>query len=425
VAAGWLFSCSRRPFILLITVVVIGLAGYLGWPHARAWNDLRSARSALGRFDPLAAKESLDNCLRTWPNNVESHLLASRAARQQGDFAEAHRELSICQKLVGGSNDEIALEWALQQASGGAPSEVEEYLQQQAQLNPALAPLVWEALAQGYLRIYRILDAMATLDHWLALDPSNLHALELRGRAYQAGKGAKKAADDFRRVLEMDPTRDDARHRLVICLLDTGGYEEALTNLEYLQRRKPDDLDVQVRVARCYNMLERGDEARKRLDDLLAAHPDHAMALRTRAYFALLDDRPELAESLLRRTLKVWPEDYYTNHLLSQALQKQAKTDEAQAQSKVAEQVKEVAERLGDLRSRKMSERPLDPALHYEMGTLLLRAGHKEVGESWLLSALSLDPNYRPAHAALADYYESQGDATKAKEHLRKAGAGP
>jgi Tfp pilus assembly protein PilF len=76
------------------------------------------------------------------------------------------------------------------------------------------------------------------------------------------------------------------------------------------------------------------------------------------------------------------------------------------------------------LSSRKLSERPLDPALHYEMGVLLLRNGNAGAAKGWLLSALSLAPDYRPAHAALADVYRREGDETRAAEHRRRA-AGP
>jgi Tfp pilus assembly protein PilF len=55
------------------------------------------------------------------------------------------------------------------------------------------------------------------------------------------------------------------------------------------------------------------------------------------------------------------------------------------------------------------------------MGTPLLRNGHKSAGESWLRSALGLDPNYRPAHAALAEHYKAEGDEARAAEHRRQA----
>jgi Tfp pilus assembly protein PilF len=78
---------------------------------------------------------------------------------------------------------------------------------------------------------------------------------------------------------------------------------------------------------------------------------------------------------------------------------------------------------MAELRSRKLAERPLDPALHAEMGLLEIRAGHPEEGEWWLKSALAVDPDYAPAHQALADLYEKRGDSAKAAEHRSKVGS--
>jgi tetratricopeptide (TPR) repeat protein len=419
--ARWPLSRLRSWRFLLILLVVV-LAIGLGGPQAWAWYHLEAARSALVHYHPQAARGHLAACLQVWPGSTQAHLLASRAARQSGDHAEADRQLRAGQRLLGGTSEDAALEWALLQAAGGNVREVEEFLQRRSEQGPELAPLVWEALAEGYVRVYRILDALACLDHWLQVDPNNLRARELRGPAYQNGKSAHKGAEDLRRVLEQDPTRDETRWRLVLCLLDMGSYDEALPHLEQIARQKPNDPDVQVRLARCHNMLGRGEQARQILDDVLHAHPEHGLALRTRGQFALADRQPAQAERWLERAAKVWPNDYQVHWLLLQALQQQHKDDAAQVQLRQAEELKDRAERLGELRSRKLSEQPLDPALHYEMGLLLLRTGQESAGEGWLQSALSLDPDYRPAHAALAEYYARQGDANRAADHRRRSG---
>jgi predicted Zn-dependent protease len=300
--------------------------------------------------------------------------------------------------------------------------EVDEYLQRRADADPALAPLAWEALAEGYLRVFRTLDAMACLVHWLQLDPNNIRALDLRGMTYVTGKGVTRGTEDYRRVLELDPSRDDTRWRLVLCLLDLGGYEEALPHLDRLAGQRPDDPAVLSRLARCQNMLGRPAEARQTIDRVLAGHPDDAGALRTRGQFALADRDPAAAEAWLRRATAANPADYQSQWFLFQALQQQGKSADARAQLQVTEEVKDRTERLSELRSRKLAEKPLDPALHYEMGLLLLRTGSPTEGEAWLQSAVSLDPDYAPAHAALADLYEKAGNPAKAAEHRQKAG---
>ena len=52
-----------------------------------------------------------------------------------------------------------------------------------------------------------------------------------------------------------------------------------------------------------------------------------------------------------------------------------------------------------------------------------MRDGRTQSALQWFDSALSLDPNHRPTHAALADYYEKNGDKLKAEEHRKKANA--
>ena len=54
-----------------------------------------------------------------------------------------------------------------------------------------------------------------------------------------------------------------------------------------------------------------------------------------------------------------------------------------------------------------MASRPDDPALHCELGELLLRSGHREEGLRWLHSALRQDPQFEPARKALAEFYRS------------------
>lgn len=410
--------------VLLILLGTIG-TGCLVAPNAWAWYQLHAARSALSAFHPEVATRHLTNCFRMWPNCAEAHLLASRAARQVEEFDEAGRHLRLAQHSLGGSSREVVLEWALLQSAAGNSREVEAYLDLRAERDGDSRPLIWEALIQGHIRVYRVLDALALADHWLRVDPDNVRALELRGLAYQHGKSAHKGTEDLRRVIELDPTRDGTRWRLVLALLHMGKYDEALTHLRYIEPRRPNDPDVQVRIARCNNLLGDGELARRVLDAALEAHPEHGLALRTRGQFALADRQPEEAERWLRRAKKVWPNDYQVQWFLFQSLQQQSKTEPARLELLEAERLKERAERLGELSSRKLSERPLDPALHYEMGILLLHNGHGSAGEGWLLSALNLSPDHQPAHAALAEYYQRLGDEKRAALHRLRAADPP
>ncbi|HZT79908.1 MAG TPA: tetratricopeptide repeat protein, partial [Gemmataceae bacterium] len=352
-------------------------------------------------------------------------LLAARAARRAGAYDEAREHLGACQRLRQPPPDEVVLEWALLRAAMGDLKEVEEYLQARALKEPAAAPLIWEALAEGCTRMYRVMDALACLDRWLTLDPDNVQAHVLRGNVWRHGGATERAREEYQRALELDPARDDAREWLARCQVRLGRYAEALANLEELQKRRPGDPGLLVEMARCQHDLNRRDEARQTLDAVLADHPDHPAALRERGRMALVGGDPAEAEQLLARAARADPYNYQTNWNYYLALQKQGKTAAAEAQKAVAEKLKDRIERMGEIRQRQMSARPHDPALHCEMGTLLMELGQQELAVRWLLSALNQDPDYGPAHAALADYYRRQGDTEKADYHRRQAQAAP
>jgi Tfp pilus assembly protein PilF len=400
-----------------VALVVVALAA----PQVWAWTRLRSARTALTRHDPAAARKALAVCARVWGDRATVRLLACRAAWQDGDAETAVSELRAAQALLNGATEETAFEWALLHASAGDVGEVEEYLQRRAEQSPADAPLVWEALAMGYLVRYRTPDAKACLDLWLLRDPNNARALELRGQTFVTGRGLVRGTEDFRRALELDPTRRNARWHLARALLALARYEEAAQHFEVYMRDAPDDPLATALLARCYNFLGRRGEARELLDRALAAHPDNGTCLRTRGQLALMDNKQAEAEGWLRRAAVALPDDYQAQWLLFEVLRQQGKEQEAKEQSKKAEALKDRNARIAELQSRKFAQTPLDPGPHYEMGMLQIQSGHGEAGERWLLAALDLDPEHRPSHEALAAYYEGRGDRAKAEFHRARA----
>src|SRR5262249_52143666 len=169
-------------------------------------------------------------CLKVWPGSADAHLLASRAARRADDYESAEDHLREGQRLRGGASEETAFEWALLHASGGDLPSTESFLRQRLREQPQDAALVLEALAGGYLRMYRILDALGCLDQWLRDDPNNVRALTLKGNLFWQVKAPLKAIPEYRRGLELDADQHEVRWRLARCLLYVGRSSEALTS---------------------------------------------------------------------------------------------------------------------------------------------------------------------------------------------------
>jgi Tfp pilus assembly protein PilF len=127
------------------------------------------------------------------------------------------------------------------------------------------------------------------------------------------------------------------------------------------------------------------------------------------------------AEPWLRRAAIQSPYDSEVHWALNQSLQGQGKTQEAKAAATRAQYLKDRAERISAIQTRKMTEQPRDARLQAELGELLLDVGQRDSGERWLLSALQIEPGLLVAHAALARYYESEGVADRAQFHRRQA----
>ena len=307
-------ALRRALFAALTALLLVGIVS----PQAWAWYQFHTAKQEMARHHPAEAGQALKKCERIWPSSIPVRFLASREARQEGDLEDAIAELRECQRLSGGATEATAFEWALIQAAGGNVREVEEYLQKQAESSPEIGPLVWEALAEGYFRLYRTLDAMACLNHWLDRDHDNLRALELRGMTYVAGKGVQRGAEDFRKVLSIDPDRKQTRMRLTACLLDLGSYDEAAENLEWSLRQSPGDPDIIARLARCYFMLKHSAEGRRLVEDALKLHRDHGLCLRTLGQFDLSEGQRAEAELALQRAVVQLPNDYQSHWLLFQ-----------------------------------------------------------------------------------------------------------
>ncbi len=418
-----LFSRLRRPriWVPLLLVAALALAGPYLWA-VYAWH---AAQRALSRHRPREAAPYLQRCLSFWPRSPQVHLLAARAARLTEEYDEAERHLIECQRLEGKESDASVLEWGMLRAENGDLDGVEEFLRTQAVRHPSQAGPALEALAAGYLRMYRFFDAMRSLEQCLERDPENLRALYLRGRAWERVHAYPKAAADYEQVVARDPENDDARLRLANCRLENGEAKESVSHLEHLRRRRPDNPDVLVRLAFAWNAVGKSRESLELIDEVLAQHPSLPAALSARGQLAFQAERPAEAERWLRKAIAARPFDRAAHYVLQQCLERQGKTAEAEVQRQELRRIEDNINRLIAIANRLMPKTPQDPALHHELGTILLRMGEEELGHRWFHSALKQDPRYQPAHLALAEYYEQKRNPQRAAFHRQQAQNAP
>jgi tetratricopeptide (TPR) repeat protein len=397
-------------------LALIGFGVFLFGRNLWAWYQFRSGRAALEKYHDVEARDHLRASLRVWPRDPETLLLAARAARRLGLFLEAE-DLLKRYRQARGEDDDLTLEELLLQAERGDLDSIRDTLQTLLDQNDANAPLILEAQARGYLRQFRLHEAKARLKKWLRLQPDNPQAYFLQGKVETESLNSGLALASYRKALQLDPEHDEARRQLAGHLLEIAQAREALPHVNHLLRRRPDDPLLRVLLARCRSQLAQPDQAVAILDEVLARHPHLPEALAERGKLALDRGQPDKAEPLLREASQRDPTNFQVHHLLVRALRRNGKEKEARRLEKRTRQMEDDITRIQEIVTRQMQARPHDPALHYQVGMIALRAGSASQGLRWLHSALEEDPQYLPAHRALALYYQLAGSPGRAAYH--------
>ncbi|HEV3444981.1 MAG TPA: tetratricopeptide repeat protein [Gemmataceae bacterium] len=392
-------------FILLFTLVGLGASGiYLVGLH-----HFRAAQDAWDRQALEEAQAELEQCLRVWPWSYRGHLLAARTARRLHAGETALQCLAACERLEGSTNA-VALESVLLEVQQGRMRRTEDMLHKLLADKSPEAPLILEALAEGYVKTFQSQKALEAVTELLQRQPANHAALSLRGTVYGFLRKDEDALHDFERAVELRPSADEFRSHLAFALLKLGRIREARAQYEWLRQRQPDNVSVALGLARCQHDLGELDQARQLLDSVLSVQPKFVAVLVERSRVAIRQAELEAAETWLRAAVKLAPFDRDANALLYACLREQHKREEADQVLSVVKKLETENARLETLMT-KVLDTPRDLNLHCEIGLALLRNGRDEEGLRWLQRVLQQDPGNARALAVLAEYERRKENA--------------
>jgi len=269
--------------------------------------------------------------------------------------------------------------------------------------------------------------AVAALKRALALSPE-LDAAHLQlGYALLAQGYAEEAIPHLERV--------NAQEALGIAQIDTGQYQDAVTNLSTALVKRPGDPDLLYYLGRASGLL-----SKRAIDTLLGAYPDSARAHQAMAenYFVLrqmpqaekeigeaLHQRPEIpglhlelglvyagaarwdkAEEEFRLETKMQPGNAEAAYRLGAALLQQGKAHEARQQLERADQLK-----------------PDMPETLYSLGKAASLDGDPAAAEKAWTRVIELEKESSlaaQAHFGLANLYRKQGNTAKAKQEMQE-----
>jgi len=277
---------------------------------------------------------------------------------------------------------------------------------------------VRKALARAYTFDNRPDDALPHLSKILEEQPDNEEYLRLRMEQYGKLKQRENEYADLRRLIEIGAADDKLRKSAVGLAFSVGRFAEAAQLCEEALQVEPRDRGLRLLMANILRARGDDDGAGQLLDELIREDPKNYNALFLRGVLHDENGRPEKAVPLLWRVYYEDPTRKRTcGYQLSLALNKIGQKDEAR---KILEEVRRLAD--VSLVNENIKGQPDNLDLQVRLAETLIKDGHADDGVNLLQMVLNKEPNYVPAHLALAAHYEKEGKTDLAARHRQLAG---
>jgi tetratricopeptide (TPR) repeat protein len=400
---------ARRRLRIGAVILSLALLGGGAWGHS-AWQLRETQREAdAGRLH--SAWDHLTQARRTWPLTSDAHLLAARIARRLGKLDDAKTHLAAL-----GTSETAWLETRLLEAQDGGGREEELFALVEAG-HPDSA-FILEAVARGCLKTQN----GAALQRALQLWPDRLVISSWRGQAYYRLGRLPEAVADLRTHLDDETAGDDVVLQLAQALYQTGYPAEGADRCRGYLAQKPQSVPALIGLALCLQDLGDFTGAAARLDDVLARDPQNISALIERGRVALRLGQPADGERFAQRAIGRGPESVDAHLVLAECLAAQGRESDA-SEERRRWQIAEAARYHLGLVLPETLRSPHDAELRYQAGSCFLILGDRDRAQEEFAAALAADPRHKPTHRALAEYYGSIGDTSRAADHRTRADA--
>jgi tetratricopeptide (TPR) repeat protein len=388
---------------------------------------MHQAKKALSAGHVDAALSQLESAETLQPHRAELLFLLGRANRR-ADRLEAATQYLEAAESAGYPAEPIREQRYLLSAQVGQFELAESFMQDAIRrgVDDTLAEEIYEARAKGYLKTFRLGDAIFCLKYWIEWKSEAVFPRMLLADVWVRADNWKEAASEYEHVLRLEPDHLDALCGLANCRFALQEIEKAKGYYNRALNVDPDHVRASIGVAKCDVRLADTLAASGRFQSLLEREDlttnERLEVLLELAQIHIRDQRdPEGALKLLLEAESLDPYHHQLNLTLASVYRRLGQPDEARQHEETAKASSKRLEELTEI-TRTLIERPKDAELRFRAGQIFMEQGMKRAGAEWLSTALIFDPAHRGAHLALARYYEETGEHEIAAQHRERAG---
>lgn len=426
-------SGSRKKRVLLSAGLLIVVVSSPLWARGFWVNFLQNrAESNLLTRDPEQSLKWLGYAQSLDSQNARTRILLARAYRKSHDMEQAYAALKNYFELAG-STDEFRQEQWLLKAQIGDNADLQMHLSEMLIKPEGNIQDICETYVNSCILNYQFNDALQILELWEADFPDDPLPNFMRGKMYEHKLAWQDAIAEYQSTLKKDPEYAAAAYSLGRIQLTLKKTEEAL---EYYQRAidsTQNQAPAKVGIARCLRLLNRNEEAKQLLREVLAlnveelqaqyqAMGDHKFEGRTAAQLAmanleLADKNYEAALKWLEPAAMANPMDLGIKNSLALVYSRLGRKTEAKELSR---EIKETNDALAEIQQLldQVQLKPDDPELRFQIGKMYLKHVSEEQGVVWLNSVLLYQPDHLGAHLELARYYADNQSRGKSFQRL-------
>lgn len=400
---------------MAVLLVVVGVTAFVlsGGPVSLTTGR---AEVSMERADYRAAEfwlQLADSVAPSAPRNAFLKARLNRHLGRQPEFIEWIEQA----RTRGFATDRLSLEVTLHRAMTGDLQSLERQLPSLL-IDGTDAGEICEAYVLGCLMSYRLADASAVIQVWLADYPDATKARFLLGRLHEHRENLGEAAREY--SLASDLGHGPSAYALAGVLAEQHELEAALVQARRARDLLYDPQPGNVLLARLHRELGQLDQAGQHLE-LATQSSEESAAIAWKiagvpasdaisevdaehAELQLARKQYEAAEKSFRVALDKSPQRWRLQNGLATALRLQGKLDEAAVHLARFREATRALNECGSLIDRLRTE-PDDLEARVQVAETLLNHVSENQGVVWLRSVLQYDPNHQKAHRLLFEFY--------------------
>jgi len=418
--------------------------------------ELEEVIELLGERKLSEAREKLNFYLFENPDCPMGRMAAAAICLHQNAIEEAVEQLrSVYMRRPSNSMALYTLGYCYERL--GKEAQAIEFYQDCIKFKSHLQ-LPRQRMAAIYFKNGRVENAIAQYEALTAEHPEDIESMVLSGYLLLANHQYENAISTFNMAIVSHPDNfhDDMQQDELIQLVDSGQYERAIENVQWLMSSVGEMPDLYVRMADVYSRVGHVADAIANYENAIRMQPNYLEATIKLGTHYLRMRRPALAAEQFNRAVEINDDivDAYIGLATAQYLADEA--DEADATLSLAAAIQQnstllfaematlhlqttlrlqpeadpageapVMEITDVIRAheRQMASTPKSADIHYKYGILMLIAGQAAKAMRSFETALEINPTHHRARTKLALCLHEAGRQTQALEVLTKAQA--